>query len=113
MSVGGVTVDPDDELGCCSLDLSQIEGDFFDGWLDLKNIAHGKLHVRAERFKPSDSQELQKNLKTDEKAVQMTQIWINELQSKTRFSLASHEIMQSTFFNPDFRYRHNYRGLQE
>ena len=84
MSVGGVTVDPDDELGCCSLDLSQIEGDYFDGWLELKNIAHGKLHVRAERFKPTVvDQEQQKTLKTDEKSVQMTQIWINELQSKT------------------------------
>ena len=83
MSVGGVTVDPDDELGCCSLDLSQIEGDFFDGWLDLKNIAHGRLHVRAERFKPAAfDKEQQKTLKTDEKSVQMTQIWINELQSK-------------------------------
>ena len=53
MSVGGVTVDPDDDLGCCSLKLNDIE-DSFDGWLDLKNIEHGRVHVKAERFNPVD-----------------------------------------------------------
>ena len=82
MSVGGVTVDPDDDLGCCTLDLSTIEGDTFDEWLELKNIAHGKLHVRAQRFNPAKEQQSAKTLKSNDESVQMTQIWINQLQSK-------------------------------
>lgn len=83
MSVGGVTVDPDDELGCCTLDLATI-GDSFDGWLELKNIAHGKLHVRAERYSPvaDSAQQSAKTVKCNgQDNVQMTQIWMNQLQS--------------------------------
>lgn len=47
MSVGGITVDPDDELGVATLDLSKITEDFYETWLDLKNIDHGKLFVRT------------------------------------------------------------------
>ena len=85
MSVGGVTVDPDDDLGCCTLDLSTIEGDTFDDWLELKNIDHGKLHVRAERFNPANEQQSAKTFKSNDKNVQMTQIWINQLRSKCDF----------------------------
>ena len=75
-------MNPDDDLGCCTLDLSTIEGDTFDEWLELKNIAHGKLHVRAQRFDPAKEQQSAKTLRSNDESVQMTQIWINQLQSK-------------------------------
>ena len=93
MSVGGVTVDPDDDLGCCTLDLSTIEGDTFDDWLELKNIDHGKLHVRAERFNPANEQQSAKTFKSNDKNVQMTQIWINQLRSKCDFWLGYHLLL--------------------
>jgi len=80
MSVGGVTVDPDDDLGCATLDLATITDDSFDGWLELKNIAHGKLHVRADRYSPVVDQPGAKTVKGGNK-VQMTQIWMNQLQN--------------------------------
>ena len=73
MSVGGVTVDPDDELGSCSINLGEIDGDILETWLDLKNIDHGRLKVRVERFHPQPVNEEQQ-IKSDD-GIQMMQVW--------------------------------------
>merc|ERR1712212_813049 len=83
MTVGGVTVDPDDDLGSCSLNLNSINGNSYEGWLDLKNIAHGRLFVRAERDSPksdvfTQQKQKQKTVKIadDGSELQTTQIWV-------------------------------------
>ena len=81
MSVGGVTVDPDDELGCCSINLGEIDGDILETWLDLKNIEHGRLKVRVERFHPEPVLEDQQCTKSDD-GIQMMQVWIRSVESK-------------------------------
>ena len=83
MSVGGVTVDPDDELGCWSINLGEIDGDILETWLDLKNIEHGRLKVRVERFHPEPVLEDQQCTKSDD-GIQMMQVWIRSVESKFR-----------------------------
>ena len=78
MSVGGVTVDPDDELGCCSINLGEIDGDNLETWLDLKNIEHGRLKIRVERFHPEPVSEDQQATKSDD-SIQMMQVWIRSV----------------------------------
>merc|ERR1712131_555332 len=80
MSVGGVTVDPDDELGCCSINLGEIDGDNLETWLDLKNIEHGRLKIRAERFHPEPDLEGQQCTKSDD-GIQMMQVWIRSVEN--------------------------------
>ena len=55
------------------LDLAEIDKDEYETWLDLKNIEHGKLNVKAEKYYPQSSGDTN---------VQMTQIWIGYLDGK-------------------------------
>ena len=46
----GVVLKVDDDLGSCTVNFGTIDDNTFDKWFDLENVAHGKLHIHAERF---------------------------------------------------------------